>query len=165
MQEYRVGNGDQITYRHMRSSLRKYLNTQGCDACRLSMLSCSYDCRISMLWYHSCLLGILYQARIYLTKHAPLLAILLQVVLRKFAAVFRNTLLEAKMFAQGNNVLVFLVVYVSFALMAERNTQLFLILTVALKEEAKSLHISLLHQAHQPLVQFSCCRKGHIKRR
>lgn len=63
--------------------------------------------------------GILYQACIHLTRHAPLLAISLQAVFKKYAAVFKNTLVETKFFIQDTNVLVFLMVCVSSALMAE----------------------------------------------
>ena len=144
-------------------SLRKYLNTQGCDACRLSVLSCSYDYRISMLWYHSCLLGILYQARIYLTKHAPLLVILLQVVLRKFAAVFRNTLLEAKMFAQGNNVLVFLVVYVPLPWWPKRIHSYFWFWQLPWQRRLKvyTFHYSTKHTNH--LSSFLAAEKDTSK--
>ena len=95
-----LGNEDQIAYRRIRSSLKKYLN-------------------------------VLYQARRFLTRHVPLVAIKqyltrlisLQAIFEKYAAVFRNTLLTVKLFTRGANVLVFLVVCVSSALMAENKKQ------------------------------------------
>ena len=72
-------------------------------------------------------LNVLYQARRFLTRHVPLVAIeqyltrliSLQAVFEKYAAVFRNTPLAVKLFTEGANVLVFLVACVSSALMAE----------------------------------------------
>ena len=93
-------NEDQIAYRHMRSSLRKYLN-------------------------------LLYQVHRFVAGYAPLVVIeqylsrliSLQDVFKKYAAVFRNTPLAVKLFTQGANVLVFLVMCVFSTLMAQGQKQ------------------------------------------
>ena len=114
-----LGNEDQIAYRRMRSSLKKYLN-------------------------------VLYQARIFLTRHVPLIVIeqyltrliSLQAVFEKYAAVFRNILLAVKLFTEGANMFVFLVAYMSSALMAKSK-----------KQDGKSMDI----------IDFGCFLKDKAK--
>ena len=85
-------NEEQIVYRRMRSSLKKYLNVL-------------YQAR-RFLTVHVPLVVI----ERYLTR-----LILLQAVFKKYAAIFRNTPLAVKVFTEGVNVLVFLVACVSSA--------------------------------------------------
>ena len=114
-----VGNQDHIAYRRMRGSLRKYLN-------------------------------VLYQARRFLSRHAPLVVIeqyltrliSLQVVFKKYAAVFRNTPSAVNQFIQGANMLVFLVACVALIVESEKQEKECIGIFDShyyLKDEAKSL--------------------------
>ena len=87
-----LDNEDQIAYRHMRSSLKKYLNVLY-QAHRFVTIHVP--------------LAVIQQ---YLTR-----LISLQAVFEKYTAVFKNTPLAVKLFTEGADVLVFLVACVSSA--------------------------------------------------
>ena len=95
-----VSNEDQIAYRRMRSSLRKYLNLL-------------YQARRFVTGYAPLVVIEQYLSRL----------ISLQDVFNKYAAVFRNTPLAVKLYTQGTNVLVFLVTCVFSTLMAQGQKQ------------------------------------------
>ena len=91
-----LDNEDQIVYRRMRSSLKKYLNV-------LYQARRFVTIRVPLAVIQR------YLARL----------ISLQAVFEKYAAVFRNTLLAVKLFTECASVLVFLVACVSSAVIAK----------------------------------------------